>query len=119
MRLGIKYVASGEEIYYANDKKYKVNAGEYIIGNEFTRSIVRIDHAQMVQGLCIDISSEIISLVNEFCFKNLKHKPLRMNVPDIPEPTSYGLTKFYYNDSNDAHHSVIYPLPSLSLFHFA
>ena len=31
--LGIKYVASGEEIYYANDKKYKVNAGEYIIGN--------------------------------------------------------------------------------------
>ena len=31
--LGVKYVASGEEIYYANDKKYKVNAGEYIIGN--------------------------------------------------------------------------------------
>jgi hypothetical protein len=64
--LGIKYVASGEEIYYANDKKYKVNAGEYIIWNESTKSIVRIDHAEMVQGLCIDISSEIISEVAEF-----------------------------------------------------
>jgi len=64
--LGIKYVASGEETYYANDKKYKVNAGEYIIGNESTKSIVRIDHAEMVQGLCIDISSEIISEVAEF-----------------------------------------------------
>ena len=47
------------------------------------------------------ISSEIISLVNEFCFKNLKYKPVKMNVPDIPEPTSYGLTKFYYNNRND------------------
>ena len=64
--LGVKYVASGEEIYYANDKKYKVNAGEYIIGNEFTKSNVQIDHAEMVQGLCIDISSEIISEVAEF-----------------------------------------------------
>jgi len=63
---GVKYVASGEEIYYANDKKYKVNAGEYIIGNEFTKSIVQIDHAEMVQGLCIDVSSEIISEVAEF-----------------------------------------------------
>jgi AraC-like DNA-binding protein len=59
-------VASGEEIYYANDKKYKVNAGEYIIGNEFTKSHVQIDHAEIVQGLCIDISSDIISEVAEF-----------------------------------------------------
>jgi AraC-like DNA-binding protein len=64
--LGVKYVASGEEIYYANDKKYKVNAGEYIIGNEFTKSHVQIDHTEIVQGLCIDISSEIISEVAEF-----------------------------------------------------
>lgn len=64
--LGVKYVASGEEIYYANDKKYKVNSGEYIIGNEFTKSIVQIDHKEIVQGLCIDISSEIISEVAEF-----------------------------------------------------
>jgi hypothetical protein len=49
--LGVKYVASGEEIYYANDKKYRVNAGEYIIGNEFTKSRLQIDHKEIVQGL--------------------------------------------------------------------
>jgi AraC-like DNA-binding protein len=64
--LGVKYVASGEEIYYANDKKYKVKVGEYIIGNEFTKSIVQINNNESVQGLCIDISSEIISEVAEF-----------------------------------------------------
>ena len=31
--LGIKYVASGEEIYYANDKKYKVNAKSILTQN--------------------------------------------------------------------------------------
>jgi len=29
--LGIKYVASGEETYFANDKKILVKEGEYII----------------------------------------------------------------------------------------
>lgn len=61
--LGVKYVASGEEIYYANDKKFTVKVGEYIIGNEFTKSIVEINHKESVQGLCIDISSQIISEV--------------------------------------------------------
>lgn len=64
--LGVKYVASGEEIYYANEKKYRVGAGEYIIGNEFTKSHVQINHKEIVQGLCIDISSEIISEVAKF-----------------------------------------------------
>ena len=64
--LGVKYVASGQEVYFANEKKYRVNAGDYIIGNDFTKSIVKIDHAEVVQGLCIDISPEIISEVAEF-----------------------------------------------------
>jgi len=64
--LGVKYVASGEEIYYANEKKYKVKVGEYIIGNEFTKSIVQIHNSKSVQGLCIDISAEIISELAEF-----------------------------------------------------
>jgi hypothetical protein len=45
--LGVKYVASGEEVYFANDKRYKISAGEYIIGNEFTKSIVQIDHVEI------------------------------------------------------------------------
>lgn len=64
--LGIKYVASGEETYFANDKKFSVKEGEYIIGNDFTSSIVKIDHEKPVQGLCIDISSEIISEVADY-----------------------------------------------------
>jgi AraC family transcriptional regulator len=64
--LGVKYVASGEEIYYANKKKYIVREGEYIIGNDFTKSIVHIDENDPVQGLCIDISSQIISEVAQY-----------------------------------------------------
>jgi len=64
--LGIKYVASGEETYFANDKKFTVKEGEYIIGNDFTSSIVKIDNQKIVQGLCIDISSEIISEVANY-----------------------------------------------------
>jgi AraC-like DNA-binding protein len=64
--LGIKYVASGQETYYANDKKFTVKEGEYIIGNDFTSSIVEINQKQPVQGLCIDISSEIISEVADY-----------------------------------------------------
>jgi AraC-like DNA-binding protein len=64
--LGIKYVASGEETYFANDKNFSVKEGEYIIGNDFTSSIVKIDHLKPVQGLCIDISSEIISEVADY-----------------------------------------------------
>lgn len=64
--LGVKYVVSGEEIYYANNKKFRVKEGDYIIGNDFTKSIVQINNKQSVQGLCIDISSQIISEVAEF-----------------------------------------------------
>ena len=64
--LGVKYVASGEEIYYANNKKYIVKQGDYIIGNDFTSSFVKIDHTTEVQGLCIDISPQIITEVAEF-----------------------------------------------------
>lgn len=64
--LGVKYVASGEEIYYANEKKYIVREGEYIIGNDFTKSIVQINERDPVQGLCIDISSQIILEVAQY-----------------------------------------------------
>jgi len=64
--LGIKYVASGTETYYANNRKYAVGEGEYIIGNDFTSTIVQIDHREIVQGLCIDISAQIIAEVAEY-----------------------------------------------------
>lgn len=64
--LGVKYVASGEEIYYANQKKYIVREGEYIIGNDFTNSFVTIDQKEEVHGLCIDISPQIIHEVADY-----------------------------------------------------
>jgi len=60
---GIKYVTSGEENYYINHKKFTVNEGEYIIGNDFTSSIVQINHKKPVEGICIDISAQIVSEV--------------------------------------------------------
>ena len=53
------------------------------------------------------ISSEIITLINENCFQSLKHRPVRITAPDIPEPTSYGLTKFYYNNSNEILNKIL------------
>jgi AraC-like DNA-binding protein len=64
--LGVKYVASGREIYFANGRKYTVKEGEYIIGNDFTHSVVHINHNVPVQGLCIDISPQIISEVAQY-----------------------------------------------------
>ena len=64
--LGIKYVVSGEETYYANGKKFMVREGEYIIGNDFTKSIVEINQEKAVEGICIDISTQIVSDVAAF-----------------------------------------------------
>ncbi|MFN9595770.1 MAG: helix-turn-helix domain-containing protein [Bacteroidota bacterium] len=63
---GIKYVASGEENYFINRKKFTVRKGEYIIGNDFTKTIVQIDHKDPAEGICIDISAKIISEVAEY-----------------------------------------------------
>jgi AraC family transcriptional regulator len=64
--LGIKYVVSGQETYFANGKKFTVKEGEYLLGNDYTSSIVKINNQKTVQGLCIDVSSEIISEVTNY-----------------------------------------------------
>ena len=46
------------------------------------------------------VSSEIMSSVAEHIqFENLRSLD-RLGLPDIPEPTSFGLTKNFYNDAN-------------------
>jgi len=42
------------------------------------------------------ISAEIISRVSENCFDSLKIAPKRINLPEIPTPTSHILTKLFY-----------------------
>ncbi|WP_143871765.1 alpha-ketoacid dehydrogenase subunit beta [Catenovulum sediminis] len=42
------------------------------------------------------VAGEIVAKVSEKCFAHLKAAPSRLAMPDIPEPTSYGLTKQFY-----------------------
>ncbi|MEY4913385.1 MAG: hypothetical protein RL025_1212 [Bacteroidota bacterium] len=63
--LGIKFVGSGEEVYFVNQKRFTVKAGEYMVGNSFTQSVVQINSKEQVRGLCIDLSPEVIREVAE------------------------------------------------------
>ncbi len=42
------------------------------------------------------IAGEIVARVSMECYENLRHAPARIALPDIPTPTSCGLTKAYY-----------------------
>lgn len=61
--LGLKYVSSGVEVYYANQRKYTLRAGECLIGNDLTATLVHINQPDPVRGLCIDIGPSIVSEV--------------------------------------------------------
>lgn len=47
------------------------------------------------------VAGEVIARITENYFHSLKAAPKRLAMPDIPEPTSYGLTKEYYFDAKD------------------
>lgn len=47
------------------------------------------------------VSSEISAKVTEECFTKLKSAPKRLALPHYPEPTSFGLTKEYYNSAKN------------------
>ncbi|MEI6531888.1 MAG: transketolase C-terminal domain-containing protein, partial [Chlamydiota bacterium] len=47
------------------------------------------------------IAAEIICLVTEHCFTDLKEAPLRITLPDTHTPTSWALANHYYPDSYD------------------
>jgi AraC-like DNA-binding protein len=64
--LGIKYVVSGEETYYSKKRKFTVSRGEYLIGNDFTESVVKINNTVPVEGICIDVSAQIVSEVADY-----------------------------------------------------
>jgi pyruvate dehydrogenase E1 component beta subunit len=42
------------------------------------------------------ISGEIVSKVSSQCFSELKCAPIRLAQPDVPEPTSFGLTTNFH-----------------------
>jgi len=59
----IKYVFSGVENYKVNGNKFKVNKGEYLLGNRFSEGKVDIGSKEFVKGVCIDIKPSILSEV--------------------------------------------------------
>ena len=66
-------------------------------------SVQRTGHLLVVDtsAKVCSLSSEIITEVVKHCFSDLKKPPQRMTLPDLPEPTSYSLTKHFYNDADD------------------
>jgi len=52
-------------------------------------------------------SAEIIALISEHRLVKLKLKPMRICMPDVPEPTSYNLTKNFYNNYIDVLEKVL------------
>jgi AraC family transcriptional regulator len=59
----IKYVSKGDEIYRLKDHEYVVKENEYLLCNSKCEGSVLIDSKIHVNGICIDISNEIISEV--------------------------------------------------------
>lgn len=65
------------------------------------------------------VSGEIIAHISEKQFSDLVIAPSRLAMPDIPEPTSYGLTKNFYFGSKeiaDKVHLMVTNSPSLDLY---
>jgi acetoin:2,6-dichlorophenolindophenol oxidoreductase subunit beta len=62
------------------------------------------------------VASEIVARVSSDCFAALKGAPQRLTMPDLPEPTSYALTKNYYHGSFEiaelAHRMCLSETPS-------
>jgi AraC family transcriptional regulator len=63
-----KFVISGEETYFVNNKKFVLKENEYIIGNNSSESTILIDTKIPAKGLCIDISEKIIKDVINYAF---------------------------------------------------
>ena len=67
-----------------------------------TRNLLVLDTSTSICSL----SSEILSQTYRKCFGYLKSKPEILALPHVPQPTSFGLTKKFYNDYIDIIKSV-------------
>jgi acetoin:2,6-dichlorophenolindophenol oxidoreductase subunit beta len=52
------------------------------------------------------LAAEVVARCTSDCFDKLKCAPERLAMPDYPEPTSYGLTRQFYNSAFDIAHAV-------------
>jgi len=59
------------------------------------------------------IAGEIIAKISMECFEQLKAAPVRLAMPDVPEPASFGLTKRFFIGAQDII-GAIYKILALS-----
>ena len=57
-----------------------------------TGKLIFVDQGHKTLG----IGSEVVSRVTEHCFDNLKSKPIRLGLPDLPSPSSVALASHFY-----------------------
>lgn len=57
-----------------------------------TGKLIFVDQGHKTLG----IGSEVVSRVTEHCFDNLKSKPIRLGLPDLPSPSSVALASDFY-----------------------
>lgn len=81
------------------------------------QSVQKTGHAIVCDAgaLSCSFSSEIVARITENCFQSLKKAPVRIALPDHPEPTSFSLTKNFYNSANDIIAKVVQILERSSI----
>ena len=67
-----------------------------------TKNLLVLDTSTSICSL----SSEILSQTFRQCFHDLKSKPSILSLPHLPQPTSFNLTKKFYNDYLDVITSI-------------
>ena len=72
-------------------------------------SVKKTKHVLVVDtgNKTISVAGEIVATLTEKCWDDLKTRPRRLAMPDIPEPTSVSLTESFYPDARDIAASVL------------
>jgi pyruvate dehydrogenase E1 component beta subunit len=61
-----------------------------------TKNVIVVDNGHLDFG----VSAEVISIISENLFSDLKRAPIRIGLPNIPTPTSRTLADTFYPDSD-------------------
>ena len=70
---------------------------------KFTGKLLVLDTG----ALTCSVASDIVSKISTKYFSYLKNAPSILAMPDVPEPTSYGLTKNFYIRASDIANEVL------------
>ena len=98
------------------EKKYNISAEvidlvsiKPIDYNCITKSVKKTKRLCVVDSgfTTCSIATEIISYITERNFEQMVAAPIRMAMPDSPEPTSYGLTRGFYVRAGDIAENIL------------